>query len=75
MLSPALGPPSSFAAEFADTLSGSSGQSPTVRALGTSRRVRIFLRRRLSEFRDNWLSKNQGVLKAAKAFQRHFSKV
>ena len=47
----------------------------TASALGTSWRVRVFFRRRLSEFRDNWLSKNQGVLKAAKTFQRHFLKV
>lgn len=47
----------------------------TMRALGLLWRARAFLRRRLSEVRDNWLSKNQGVLTAAKAFQRHFLKV
>ena len=33
-----------------------------------------FLRRRLSEVRDNYLSKNQHVLTAAKALQRHLLK-
>jgi hypothetical protein len=32
----------------------------------------VFLRRRLSEVRDNYLSKNQQVLAAAKALQRRF---
>ena len=33
---------------------------------------KVFLRRRLSELRDNYLSKNQHVLTAAKALQRRF---
>jgi hypothetical protein len=36
--------------------------------------AKVFLRRRLSEVRDNYLSKNQHVLTAAKALQRHFLK-
>jgi hypothetical protein len=36
--------------------------------------AQVFLRRRLSEVRDNYLSKNQSVLMAAKALQRHFLK-
>lgn len=47
----------------------------TVRNLGLRRNARAFLRRRLSEVRDNYLSKNQRLLKAAKAFQRRFLKV
>ena len=34
--------------------------------------AQVFLRRRLSEMRDNYLSKNQHVLAAAKALQRRF---
>ena len=36
--------------------------------------AKVFLRRRLSEVRDNYLSKNQHVLTAAKAMQRRFLK-
>jgi hypothetical protein len=36
--------------------------------------AKVFLRRRLSEVRDNYLSKNQHVLTAAKALQRRFLK-
>lgn len=38
------------------------------------RNAKVFLRRRLSELRDNYLSKNQHVLTAAKALQRRFLK-
>jgi hypothetical protein len=37
--------------------------------------AQAFIRRRLSEFRDNYLSKNQHLLASAKAFQRRFLKV
>lgn len=47
----------------------------TVRNLGLRWNAQAFLRRRLSEVRDNYLSKNQRLLSAAKAFQRHFLKV
>ena len=47
----------------------------TVRNLSLRWNAQAFLRRRLSEVRDNYLSKNQGLLKAAKAFQRRFLKV
>jgi len=47
----------------------------TVRNLGLRWNAQAFLRRRLSEVRDNYLSKNQHVLTAAKAFQRRFLKV
>jgi hypothetical protein len=47
----------------------------TVRNLGLRWNAQAFLRRRLSEVRDNYLSKNQRLLKAAKAFQRRFLKV
>jgi hypothetical protein len=47
----------------------------TVRILGLRWNVQAFLRRRLSEVRDNYLSKNRRLLKAAKAFQRRFLKV
>ena len=46
-----------------------------VRNLGLRWNAQAFLRRRLSEVRDNYLSKNQRLLKAAKAFQRRFLKV
>jgi len=46
-----------------------------VRNLGLRRNAQAFLRRRLSEVRDNYLSKNQHILTAAKAFQRRFLKV
>jgi len=47
----------------------------TVRNLGLRWNAQAFLRRRLSEVRDNYLSKNQRLLKAAKALQRRFLKV
>lgn len=47
----------------------------TVRNLGLRWNAQAFLRRRLSEFRDNYLSKNQHLLTAAKALQRRFLKV
>jgi hypothetical protein len=47
----------------------------TVRNLGLRKNAQAFLRRRLSEVRDNYLSKNQRLLTAAKAFQRRFLKV
>jgi hypothetical protein len=47
----------------------------TVINLGLRWKARAFLRRRLSEVRDNYLSKNQRLLSAAKAFQRRFMKV
>jgi hypothetical protein len=47
----------------------------TVRNLGLRWNAQAFLRRRLSEVRDNYLSKNQRLLKAARAFQRRFLKV
>jgi hypothetical protein len=47
----------------------------TVRNLGLRWNALAFLRRRLSEFRDNYLSKNQRFLTAAKALQRRFLKV
>jgi hypothetical protein len=47
----------------------------TVRTLGLRKNAQAFLRRRLSEVRDNYLSKNQHLLTAAKAFQRRFLKV
>jgi len=42
----------------------------TLRNLGLRWKTRAFLRRRLSEIRDNYLSKNQPLLRAAKALQR-----
>lgn len=47
----------------------------TVRNLGLRRNAQAFLRRRLSELRDNYLSKNQRLLAAAQAFQRRFLRV
>jgi hypothetical protein len=47
----------------------------TVRNLGLRWNAQAFLRRRLSEVRDNYLSKNQHLLTAAKAFQRRFLKI
>jgi hypothetical protein len=49
-------------------------QAP-VRSIGLRWKLRAFLRRRLSEFRDNYLSRNRGLLTAAKAFQRRFLRV
>lgn len=43
--------------------------------LGLSWKARAFVRRRLSEFRDNYLSKHQGLLDAAKAMQRRFLRI
>jgi hypothetical protein len=42
----------------------------TLGTLGLRRNVKAFLRRRFSEVRDNYLSKNQHVLKLAKSLQR-----
>lgn len=47
----------------------------TVGSLGLRWNAQAFLRRRLSEVRDNYLSKNQHLLVAAKAFQRRFLKI
>ena len=46
-----------------------------LKKLGVRWNAKAFLRRRLSEFRDNHLSKNQHVLTAAKALQRRLLKV
>ncbi len=46
-----------------------------VRNLGLSWNAQAFLRRRLSEARDNYLSKNQRILTTAKDLQRRFLKV
>jgi hypothetical protein len=46
----------------------------TVGSLGFRWNAQAFLRRRLSELRDNYLSKNQHLLSAAKALQRRFLK-
>ena len=40
--------------------------------LGFRWSVLAFIRRRLSELRDNYLSKNQYLLKTAKALQRRY---
>jgi hypothetical protein len=45
------------------------------RGLGPRWKARAFLRRRLSELRDNHLSKNQRIFVAAKSFQRRFLKI
>ncbi len=47
----------------------------TVRTFGLRWNSKAFLRRRLSELRDNYLSKNQRLLTAAQAFQRRFLRV
>lgn len=44
---------------------------PAPRKLGAMWDARAYLRRRLSEVRDNYLSKNRHVLSAAKAIRRH----
>lgn len=49
-------------------------QSPAI-DLGVRWKLKAFLRRRLSEFRDNYLSKSPRALEAAKAFQRRFLRV
>jgi hypothetical protein len=46
-----------------------------IKGLGLRWNIQAFLRRRLSELRDNYLSKNQQLLLAAKSFQRRFLKV
>jgi hypothetical protein len=43
------------------------------KSLGYERHVRAFVRRRLSEVRDNYLSKNQRLLRLAKTVQQHLS--
>ncbi len=45
-----------------------------VRKLGLRWNTKAFLRRRLSEIRDDYLSKNEHLLRAAKTVQRHFLK-
>jgi len=50
------------------------GSLPAMK-VGIGWHCQAFLRRRLSEFRDNYLSKNQSVLSSAKWFQRRFLKV
>jgi hypothetical protein len=45
------------------------------RSLGLRWNAQAYVRRRLSEFRDNYLSKNQRLLAAARVFQRRFLKV
>ena len=47
----------------------------TMRNFGRRWNTQAFLRRRLSELRDNYLSKNQRLLTAAQAFQRRFLRV
>ena len=42
-------------------------------SLGVRRRAKAFVRRRLSEVRDNYLSKNPRVLGAAKSLQGYLS--
>ena len=46
----------------------------TVRSLGLRWNTQAFVRRRLSEIRDNYLSKNEHILKGAKILQRCFLK-
>lgn len=46
----------------------------TVRSLGLRWNTKAFLRRRLSEIRDNYLSKNQHLLAAVKTLQRRLLK-
>jgi hypothetical protein len=45
---------------------------PALGDLGVGHKTKAFARRRLSEFRDNYLSKNAGMLAAAKKIQRSF---
>jgi hypothetical protein len=47
---------------------------PDQRTLDLKWKAKAFLRRRLSEFRDNYLCRNDGILKAARAVQRRFSR-
>ena len=44
-----------------------------VKRIGLRRNAKAFLRRRLSEVRDNYLSKNQHLLDVARALHRRFS--
>jgi hypothetical protein len=44
---------------------------PILKKLGFRRNVRAFVRRRLSEIRDNYVSKNSSMAAATKALQRH----
>lgn len=48
--------------------------SPSSRTLDMKWKTKAFLRRRLSEFRDNYLYKNRRMLQAARAVQHRFSK-
>lgn len=64
-LAPGSSPTFSLVHRNADVTDGS---------LGFTWNVHAFLRRRLSELRDNYLSKNQSLLTAAKAVQRCFLK-
>ena len=48
---------------------------PSPASLGLKWNARAYARRRLSEFRDNYLSKNDRLLHAAKAFQRRALKI
>jgi hypothetical protein len=52
-----------------DALDGTSDVTP--HREGAARTIKAFCRRRLSEFRDNYLSKNPLVLLTAKSLQRH----
>jgi hypothetical protein len=52
-----------------DALDGTSDLTPHPE--GIAKAIRAFFRRRLSEFRDNYLSKNSLVLLTAKSLQRH----
>ena len=47
---------------------------PTSRTLDMKWKMKAFLRRRLSEFRDNHLYKNRRMLQAARAVQHRFSR-
>jgi hypothetical protein len=46
---------------------------PVLQGLGFQRQAKAFIRRRLSEVRDNYLSQNPRILAAAKALQRRLS--
>ncbi len=48
--------------------------SPSGRTLGMKWKIKALLRRRLSEFRDNYLYKNRRMLQAARAVQHRFSR-
>jgi hypothetical protein len=47
---------------------------PDQKTLDLKWKIKAFLRRRLSEFRDNYLCRNDGMLKAARAVQRRISR-